>query len=132
MIELQHADPAEDPDVVPAHQRRAMARIEQLTGYLEGGRAVEGDVLLRTADVVVGTPLGVALTAPDQEFDTLIAADAGALTDAEFLIGAVRTHRWVLVGAPGSRPPEYREYAGAPPGRLDLGPFERATLAAEG
>ncbi|MFA1540432.1 hypothetical protein [Actinomadura monticuli] len=132
VAEICGADPAEDPEVVPAHQRRAMARIEQLTGYLEGGRAVEGEVLLRTADVVVGTPLGIALTAPGQEFDALIVADAGALTDAEFLIGAVRTHRWVLVGAPGSRPPEYREYAGAPPGRLDVGPFERATLAAEG
>ncbi|MFB4304689.1 hypothetical protein [Actinomadura sp. GTD37] len=131
VAEICGADPAADPDAVPAHQRRAMARIEHLTGYLEGGRAVESDVLLRTADVVVGTPLGAALTAPDQEFDALIAADAGALTDAEFLIGAVRTHRWVLIGAPGSRPPEYREYAGGPSERLVRGPFERASATAE-
>ncbi|MFA1548825.1 hypothetical protein [Actinomadura chokoriensis] len=130
VAEICGADPAEDPDAVAAHQRRAMARIEQLTGYLEGGRAVEGDVLLRTADLVVGTPLGAALTAPDQQFDALIVADAGAVTDAEFLIGAVRTHRWVLIGAPGSRPPEYREYSGAPSGRLERGPFERASIAA--
>ncbi|MFG2021051.1 hypothetical protein [Actinomadura geliboluensis] len=132
VAEICGADPGEDPDAVPAHQRRAMARIEQLTGYLEGTRAADGEVLLRTADVVVGTPLGAALTAPDQEFDALIAADAGALTDAEFLIGAVRARRWVLVGAPGSRPPEYREYAGGPSGGLELSPFERAAVAAEG
>ncbi|WP_176401920.1 hypothetical protein [Actinomadura sp. BRA 177] len=131
VAEICGADPAEDPEVVPSHQRRAMARIEQLTGYMEGGRAVESEVLLRTADVVVGTPLGAALTGSGQEFDALIVADAGALTDAEFLIGAVRTHRWVLVGAPGSRPPEYREYAGGPCDRLVRGPFERASIATE-
>ncbi|QKW32898.1 hypothetical protein HUT06_01645 [Actinomadura sp. NAK00032] len=130
VAEICGADPSEDPGAVPAHQRRAMARIEQLTGYLEGTRAADGEVLLRTADVVVGTPLGAALTAPEQEFDALIAADAGSLTDAEFLIGAVRTRRWVLVGALGSRPPEYREYAGGP--APELSPFERAAVAAEG
>ncbi|GAA1859959.1 hypothetical protein GCM10009736_28800 [Actinomadura bangladeshensis] len=128
VAEICGADPAEDPEAVSAHQRRAMARIEQLTGYLAGGRTVESEVLLRTADVVVGTPLGAALTAPDQEFDALIIADAGALTDAEFLLGAVRTHRWILIGAPGSRPQRYREYAGGPPDRLERGPFERAAL----
>jgi hypothetical protein len=132
VAEICGADPREDPDAVPAHQRRAMARIEQLTGYLEGTRAADGEVLLRTADVVVGTPLGAALTAPGQEFDALIAADAGALTDAELLIGAVRARRWVLVGAPGSRPPEYREYAGGPPGWPALSAFERAAVATEG
>ncbi|GAA1789568.1 hypothetical protein [Actinomadura chokoriensis] len=132
VAEICGADPAEDPDAVPAHQRRAMARIEQLTGYLAGGRTVESDVLLRTADVVVGTPLGAALTAPDQEFDALIVADAGALTDAEFLLGAVRTHRWILIGAPGSRPERYREYAGGPSDRLERGPFGRAAIAADG
>ncbi|NKZ07917.1 hypothetical protein [Actinomadura latina] len=130
VAEICGADPTEDPEAVPAHQRRAMARIEQLTGYMEGGRAVESEILLRTADVVVGTPLGAALTGSGQEFDALIVADAGALTDAEFLIGAVRTHRWVLIGAPGSRPPGYREYAGGPSGRLERSPFERAALAA--
>ncbi|MER7542064.1 hypothetical protein ABTW95_03565 [Spirillospora sp. NPDC127506] len=132
VAEICGADPTEDPEAVPSHQRRAIARIEQLTGYMEGGRAVEGDVLLRTADIVVGTPLGAALTGSGQEFDVLIVADAGALTDAEFLIGAVRTHRWVLIGAPGSRPPEYREYAGGPSDRLERGPFERAAVAADG
>lgn len=132
VAEICGADPAEDPEAVPAHQRRAMARIEQLTGYLAGGRTVESDVLLRTADVVVGTPLGAALTAPDQEFDALIVADAGALTDADFLLGAVRTHRWILIGAPGSSPERYREYVGGPSDRLERGPFERATIAADG
>jgi hypothetical protein len=132
VVEICGADPTDDPEVVPTHQRRAMARIEELTGYLEGGRAVGGDVLLRTADLVVGTPSGAGLTAPGQEFDALIVADAGALTDGEFLIGAVRTRRWILVGTAGSRPPGYREYAGEPSGRLEQSPFERAATAAPG
>ncbi|WP_165968996.1 hypothetical protein [Actinomadura sp. KC06] len=130
VLEICGSDPAENPDAVPAHQRRAMARIEQLTAYTNGRRTAEGDVLLRTADLVVGTPTGVGLTARDEEFDALIVADAGALTDAEFLIGAVRTRRWILVSAPGVRPPDYREYADAPAGRLEAGPFERAASAA--
>ncbi|TMQ94005.1 hypothetical protein ETD83_24630 [Actinomadura soli] len=130
VLEICGSDPAANPEAVPAHQRRAMARIEQLTAYTGGQRTAEGDVLLRTADLVVGTPAGVGLTARDEEFDALIVADAGALTDAEFLIGAVRTRRWILVSAPGVHPPEYREYAGAPAGRLEAGPFERAATAA--
>ncbi|MFG2090926.1 hypothetical protein [Spirillospora sp. NPDC048824] len=130
VVEVCGSDPAADPEVVPAHQRRAMARIEQLTGYLEGGLAAGSEVLLRTADLVIGTPAGVALTARDEEFDALIVADAGEVTDGEFLIGAVRARRWVLLGAAGSRPPSYREYAGAPSGRLEDGPFGRAATAA--
>ncbi|MEU8802503.1 hypothetical protein [Spirillospora sp. NPDC048819] len=130
VVEICGSDPAEDPEVVPAHQRRAMARIEQLTGYLNGGLAAGSEVLLRTADLVLGTPSGVGLTARDEEFDALIVADAGEVTDAEFLIGAVRARRWVLVGASGSRPPSYREYTGAPSGGLEESPFGRAATAA--
>ncbi|MEV3921095.1 hypothetical protein [Actinomadura coerulea] len=132
VLEICGADPADDPEAVPAHQRRAMARIEELTGYLEGGRAAGSEVLLRTADLVVGTPAGAGLTVRDEEFDALIVADAGAVTDGEFLVGAVRARRWILVGAAGTRPPGYREYAGSPAGRLELSPFERASTAAPG
>ncbi|TYK50432.1 hypothetical protein [Actinomadura decatromicini] len=126
------ADPADDPAAVPGHQRRAMARIEQLTGYLNGERTAEGDVLLRTADLVAGTPVGVGLAVGEEAFDTLIVADAGAVTDAEFLIGAVRARRWVLVSASGLSPAEYREYADAPSGRQATSPFGRAEAAAPG
>ncbi|MGW3767956.1 hypothetical protein [Actinomadura verrucosospora] len=132
VLEICGADPADDPEAVPAHQRRAMARIEELTGFLEGGRAAGSEVLLRTADLVVGTPAGAGLTVRDEEFDALIVADAGTVTDGEFLIGAVRARRWILVGAAGTRPPGYREYAGSPAGRLELSPFERAATAAPG
>lgn len=124
------SDPAENPDAVPGHQRRAMARIEELTAYLSGERSAGGEVLLRTADLVVGTPVAVGVSARDEVFDALIVADAGALTDGEFLIGAVRARGWILVGTPDSRPPSYREYAGAPSGGLDVGPFGRAAAAA--
>ncbi|OLT13687.1 hypothetical protein BJF79_20100 [Actinomadura sp. CNU-125] len=103
-----------------------MARIEELSGYLDG-RAPDGGVLLRTADVVVGTPVaGFALD--DAEFDALIAV--GDVRDADFLVGAVRTRRWVLVGAPGARPPAHREYANEEPAdHLARGPLGRAVDA---
>ncbi|WP_344902353.1 hypothetical protein [Actinomadura meridiana] len=133
VLEICGSDPADDPGAVPAHQTRAMARIEQLTAYMDGARGPDGDALLRTADLVVGTPTGAGLIAGDEEFDALIVADAGEITDAEFLVGAVRTRRWILVGAPDVRPPEYREYADAPPGGgLEKSPFERAVTAASG
>ncbi|MUN41026.1 hypothetical protein [Actinomadura litoris] len=101
--EICGADPVGDPELISTHQTRAMARIERLTAYLDGGAAADGaaEGLLRTADLVVGTPLGAGLTAAEEEFDTLIVADAGRLTDAELLVGAVRARRWILVGGAG-------------------------------
>ncbi|MFD0683698.1 hypothetical protein [Actinomadura fibrosa] len=128
--EICGADPADDAELIPTHQRRAMARIEELRGFMEGGEASEAasEVLLRTADVVVGTPLGAGVAVDGEEFDALVVAGAGAVTDADFLIGAVRARRWVLIGEPGTRPVSYREYAGVD--GLEHGPFERAAVAA--
>ncbi|WP_157430344.1 hypothetical protein [Actinomadura macra] len=135
--EICGADPVDEPDLIGTHQRRAMARIEQLTGYQEGVDAADGaaGVLVRTADLVIGTPLGAGLTLADEEFDSLIVADAGTVTDTEFLIGAVRARRWVLVGRPGTRPPSYPEYTRAADAdglaeRLALSPFVRGATAA--
>ncbi|WP_242910974.1 hypothetical protein [Actinomadura terrae] len=102
--EICGSDPVGEPELIGRHQSRAMARIEQLTAYLDGGDAADGaaEVLLRTADLVVGTPLGIGLTAAGEEFDALIVADTGRLTDAEFLVGAVRSRRWILVGGAGA------------------------------
>ncbi|QXJ22860.1 hypothetical protein AGRA3207_003928 [Actinomadura graeca] len=114
--EICGSDPVEEPGLIATHQRQAMARIEQLTGYLEGGGAAGGAAdradgsPARTAGLVVGTPLGAGLALADEEFDALIVADAGAVTDAEFLIGAVRARRWILVGSLGARPTAYPEY----------------------
>ncbi|MFF5263540.1 hypothetical protein ACFY4C_31830 [Actinomadura viridis] len=148
-----------DMDLLATHQDRAMARIERLSTYLRhetGHDSTEeaGQVLLRTADLVCGTPLGVGAAAGPEdgvEFDVLVVADAAALNAAEFLIGAVRARRWVLLddtesrgdagspddgrspdeagspgdaGSPDARPPasrEYPEYAGG--GRLLESPF---------
>ncbi|MFB4302011.1 hypothetical protein [Actinomadura sp. NTSP31] len=101
--EICGADPADDPDAIARHQRLAMARIEELGGLLEGGEA-DGAALLPAADLVVGTPLGVGAALGDERFDALVAV--GGLADAEFLVGAVRTARWFLVGPPPAEAPE--------------------------
>jgi hypothetical protein len=108
--------------VLSGHRERAMARIEQVSGYLDqagdpapaGGVTADlAEVLLGTSVLACGTPLDVAAgpLARMDGFDVLIADDAGSLTDAEFLIGAVRARRWILVGG-GDRPPEGTAYPG--------------------
>ncbi|GLZ07327.1 hypothetical protein Acsp03_47930 [Actinomadura sp. NBRC 104412] len=132
-----------DPDVLATRQRSAMARIERLTSQLnraEDGFPVSGptgevpsddtgDVLLRTAALVCGTPFTVGATRADAEFDTLVVAGAGAVNEADFLVGAVQARRWVLLGggadeAPPAHP-EYEGHAGAD--RLARSPFAAAS-----
>lgn len=129
-------DPATaEPGRLEAHQRRAMQRIEQLSGYLEAGDRGHdagddaADLLLRTADLVCATPLAAALPLdPSAEFDALIVTGAGAVTDAEFLVGAVRTRHWTLLGDPARRPVAYSDYADAPAALTS--PFTRCAEAA--
>ncbi|GAA1565770.1 hypothetical protein GCM10009678_55930 [Actinomadura kijaniata] len=117
VTEIFGDDVTSDPEVLAGHRERAMARVDRLTALLgtadHPAPGPAADTLLATADLVGGTPLGVgaALPEPEAMFDVLIAV--GPLTEAEFLIGAVRAHRWTLVGDPGERPPVYAEYAGA-------------------
>ncbi|MFI0354565.1 hypothetical protein [Actinomadura sp. 9N407] len=102
-----------DKDLLATHQQRAMVRIEQLTKYLERDEAGEEarEVMLRTAELVCGTPAAVG-AAPEAEFDVLVVAGAGAVNRGDFLVGAVRARRWILVAGPDERPPAYGEYAG--------------------
>ncbi|WP_344591709.1 hypothetical protein [Actinomadura vinacea] len=105
-----------DMELLATHQSRAMVRIERLTHYLEHAEMAPsdgaGNVLLRTADLVCGTPATVGAAAPDGGFDVLIVAGAGAVNEAEFLVGAVRARRWILLGYADESPPAYPEYAG--------------------
>ncbi|WP_329518845.1 hypothetical protein [Spirillospora sp. NBC_01491] len=145
--EICGTDPAGEPGLLTTHQERAMTRIEQLTGYLEAAETGHeagdstGEVLLRAADLVVGTPVGIGAARPPAEFDVLIVAGAGEITDAGFLIGAVRARGWVLIGARGPVPPAYPEHAEVlaafDPGdeaaaRVAGSPFGRTAEAAPG
>jgi hypothetical protein len=59
-----------------------------------------GEALLEHADLVCATAQGLA-SCPSLDtavFDTLIVAEAGRVTDGEFLVGAVRSGRWIMVG----------------------------------
>lgn len=100
-------DPATVPETVLAELRdRAMARIEELGGYLDG--EVPTAVLLAQAEVVAATPAALAAAPPavrDAEYDFLLAVEAGRLTDGEFLIGAVHAGHWILVGSQDQTPP---------------------------
>lgn len=100
----------EDPDTVSEeilteHRDRAMARIEELSGYLDGD--VPAEVLLLQADVVCATPAALAAcpAARCAGYDTLIAVEAGRLTDGEFLVAAVHARHWILIGDDEQTPP---------------------------
>jgi hypothetical protein len=66
-----------------------------------------GDALLRAVNLVCATTVGIggveALSSVD--FDTLIVDEASRVIDSEFLIGAVRAQRWILVGDERQLPP---------------------------
>lgn len=66
-----------------------------------------GDEMLDCTNLVCSTTTGIGGSPEwrDQEFDTLILDEASRVTDAEFLIGAVRARRWVLVGDEKQLPP---------------------------
>jgi hypothetical protein len=85
-----------------------MARIEELGALLGGGEA-DGAALLPAADLVVGTPAGVGAAVPGERFGTLVAV--GAFDDADFLVGAVRAGRWILVSSPDDEQPGHGTFA---------------------
>jgi hypothetical protein len=65
---------------------------------------VAGLSLERAVNVVCATTQG---TGPlrDADFDTLIVDEASRVVDSEFLVGAIRARRWVLVGDEHQLPP---------------------------
>ncbi|WP_147312244.1 hypothetical protein [Thermomonospora umbrina] len=98
--EICGADPADSPpDLLTGHRADAMARIEDLSAVLEN------------ADLVHATPLGFGQGpyARGAVFDTLIALAADRLPDADLLIGATRTHRWLLIADAHGTPPPFTE-----------------------
>lgn len=66
-----------------------------------------GHEMLDCTNLVCSTTTGIGGHPQwrDEEFDTLILDEASRVTDAEFLIGAVRARRWVLVGDEKQLPP---------------------------
>ncbi|MEV0895688.1 AAA domain-containing protein [Actinoplanes sp. NPDC049802] len=61
--------------------------------------------LRRTANLICCTTTGINRDLGDSDFDTLIVDEASRVVDSEFLIGAVRARRWVLVGDEHQLPP---------------------------
>ncbi|GAB3970435.1 AAA domain-containing protein [Plantactinospora veratri] len=61
--------------------------------------------LRRSANLICCTTTGVNRDLGDADFDTLIVDEASRVVDSEFLIGAVRARRWVLVGDEHQLPP---------------------------
>ncbi|WIM99656.1 AAA domain-containing protein [Actinoplanes oblitus] len=62
--------------------------------------------LMQAVNVVFGTTVGAFGREIDgADFDTLILDEASRVVDSEFLIGAVRARRWILVGDQRQLPP---------------------------
>ncbi|WP_179266253.1 DEAD/DEAH box helicase [Asanoa hainanensis] len=81
----------------------------ELSGLAEGvpeslADQVDAD-LRRSANLICCTTTGVNRDLGDADFDTLIVDEASRVVDSEFLIGAVRARRWILVGDEHQLPP---------------------------
>jgi hypothetical protein len=65
--------------------------------------------LIRSTNLVCATTKGIVGMGSDSvrhtDYDTLIVDEASRVTESEFLIGAVRARRWVLVGDERQLPP---------------------------
>ena len=123
MIALGYTEPP-DPGELISRRGRLDRKIRVLPQYAElrrrwldivGGfsdaqlAADTGDALLRSVNLVCATTTGIAGRAADAvsrvDFDTLIVDEASRVIDSEFLIGAVRARRWILVGDERQLPP---------------------------
>jgi hypothetical protein len=90
--------------------QRLAARFDTLVAQVrEEGEDLEGlrRDLLGVTNLFCCTTTGVASnpTLKELVFDTLIVDEASRVTDAEFLIGATRARRWILVGDEHQLPP---------------------------
>lgn len=123
MIALGYAEPP-DPGELIERRERLNRKVRVLPQYAELRRrwldivsgfsnaqltADTGDALLRSVNLVCATTTGIAGRAADAvsrvDFDTLIVDEASRVIDSEFLIGAVRARRWILVGDERQLPP---------------------------
>jgi hypothetical protein len=73
----------------------------------EGRLSALGEALISATNLVCSTTTGIDgdRDLRDVDFDTLIVDEASRVTDSEFLIGALRARRWILVGDEHQLPP---------------------------
>jgi AAA domain len=81
----------------------------ELSGLSSGSedtiaKQVDAD-LRRCANLICCTTTGVTRDLGEIDFDTLIVDEASRVVDSEFLMGAIRARRWVLVGDEHQLPP---------------------------
>ncbi|MDW5330307.1 AAA domain-containing protein [Plantactinospora sp. KLBMP9567] len=88
------------------HLERRWFELSGLAGGSPEALADQVDAdLRRSANLICCTTTGVSRDLGDADFDTLIVDEASRVVDSEFLIGAVRARRWVLVGDEHQLPP---------------------------
>ena len=96
-------------DRLASYQRLAPRFDELVAGSMEESQDLHGlrRDLLAVTNLFCCTTTGVAGSPElrDLVFDTLIVDEASRVTDSEFLIGAVRARRWILVGDENQLPP---------------------------
>ncbi|BCL13142.1 DEAD/DEAH box helicase [Micromonospora sagamiensis] len=107
-LERRHADLV--AGVTRCEHRIALERrwfeLSGLTdGSADGLLGEFGAEVVRSANLVCCTTTGLGRSLDDIDFDTLIVDEASRVTDGEFLIGAVRARRWILVGDEHQLPP---------------------------
>ncbi|WP_157255020.1 DEAD/DEAH box helicase [Nonomuraea typhae] len=106
-----HADELRNRQVLLPYLEKLERRWCELTGELTDDQIGDGidAAYTRWANLICATTAGIAGRGSDvvrdADFDTMILDEASRVTDTEFLIGAVRARRWVLVGDEKQLPP---------------------------
>lgn len=97
-------DALERRDHVLSHLPELAARWNELASERTGQQVVEDiqQSIIRATNLVCATTKGIvgggSQLVRHADYDTLIVDEASRVTESEFLIGAVRARRWVLVG----------------------------------
>jgi hypothetical protein len=119
LAELDHGEATDDETISRLSRRRhVLARLPalherwcELTAKRSDDQIVADirESMVKGANLVCATTKGIVGRGSDvvrhADYDTLIVDEASRVTESEFLIGAVRARRWVLVGDEHQLPP---------------------------
>lgn len=111
-ITLSADDIASRLDALAAEEQQVGRWLELEEEWLQATSEIpKGEIgrqLLRSANLICATTVAIGSSRIEgdwSDFDTLIVDEASRVTDGEFLIGAVRSRRWILVGDEHQLPP---------------------------
>ena len=98
-----------NPNTPEAKMLQSLVDLQTEWFELFGRNEEFSPALIKRAQVVAGTCIGIAREISDVEFDLCIIDEASKATATEVLVPMARSKRWILVGDPKQLPPFQNE-----------------------